>query len=78
MREVEEDGHILIELLAIPLGCQRTTTKWLVMVTTLLDPVAVSAQSPGALQDALVNYERRRINIERQLTGCQQLGHWPI
>jgi hypothetical protein len=49
MREVEEDGHILIELLAIPLGCQRTTTKWLVMVTALLDPVAVSAQSLGAL-----------------------------
>jgi hypothetical protein len=32
-----------------PLGCQRTTTKWLVMVTTLFDPVAVSAQSLGAL-----------------------------
>jgi hypothetical protein len=32
------------------------------MVTTLLDPVAVSAQLLGAhLQDALLNYERRRI-----------------
>ena len=49
MREVEENGRVLIELLAIPPGCQRTTTKWLVMVTTLLDPVAVSAQSLGAL-----------------------------
>lgn len=41
-------GMPLLKLLAIPLGCQRTTTKWLVMLVLQL-PLFVRVSAEPAL-----------------------------